>query len=403
VRIVFAAPLYPYPPDGGAKIRLLRHLEVLSKNHEVALVTIPRTPDEWASVDELATFGEVITVEAPHRRSPVHRIGYRALYAASAALRAWPMDAFYGCPGSFSQAVKREAARLTADIVHYDFWFAALGDLSAQPYRRVMLEHDIEYVRRRRDYEHAKPGDVAKLKRLWLATERAECEVLRSVDTVLTVTDRDSEEALSAGAHQAITLPTGIDTDVCRPPDAEPTEPRLVYVGAYSHHPNVDAMLWFVGDILPIVRRDHPDVLLDIVGSAPPPEIKALAEAPGVRVTGAVPDVAPYIQNARISLAPLRVGSGIKGKIIEAMAYCRPVVTTGVGAEGMDLTDGSNVLIADSATDFAAALSDLLSHPNKARQIGDAGRLLVEQRHSQTNADHRLLEIYEKDVWKGRV
>ncbi len=403
MRMVFAAPLFPLPVDGGAKIRLLRHLEVLSRKHEIHLVTVVRSAGERALAADLERYGEVVAIEAPHRRTPAHRVLYRAGYTLLSRLRGWPMDAFYGCPGAFSRAVKGRAAAVSADLIHYDFWFAALGDLKGQSCGRVMLEHDVEYIRRRRDFENAPPESRAALRRKWVATERAEKTVLRSVDCVLTVTDRDSEEVLSAGARRAVTLPTGIDTDACRPPESETPDPRLVYVGAYSHHPNVDAMLWFANDIFPRIREANQDATLNIVGSAPPPEILELGLRKAISVTGPVPDVAPYLQGARISIAPLRVGSGIKGKIIEAMAYGRPVVTTSVGAEGMGLTDGQNVVIAEGAGSFAAAVIDLLSNPAKALAIGRAGREFVVNNHSQQAADARLLEIYERDVWEGKV
>lgn len=402
MRVVVAAPLLPYPPDGGAKIRLLRHLSVLSRKHDVLMVTVVRNPAERIHLKHLADYCEVISVEAPHRKSAFTRAGYRLAYTAMAAARSWPMDAFYGCPGPFSEEVKAQAARLTADIVHYDFWFSAIGDLHAKPYRRVLLEHDVEYVRRKRDFENA-PGS-AGLKRRWLTTERAEMEVLRNVDTVLAVTERDAGEARAVGARQTIVLPTGIDTIACRPPDEEPTEPSLVFVGAYSHHPNVDAMVWFVEDIFPLIRRQVPGASLTIVGSAPPPRITDLGSRPGVTVTGAVPEVAPYIQAARVAVVPLRVGSGIKGKIIEAMAFGRPVVTTSVGAEGMGLTPGANVVLADEPEAFSSAVVDLLADPQKAATIGRTGRVFVEERHSQKKADERLLEIYESDIWhKGET
>lgn len=401
MRIVFAAPLFPLPVDGGAKIRLLRHLEVLSGKHELIVVTMVRTPEERELSSQLAGYGEVVPVEAPHRRSPAHRLLYRACYTALSRSRGWPMDAYYGCPGAFSQAVRDKAERAGADLVHYDFWFAALGDLESARYRRVMLEHDVEYVRRRRDFENASDSARGELRRKWLTTERAEKAVLKSVDCVLTVTVRDAEEVLSAGARRAVTLPTGIDTEACRPPEAEPDGARLVYVGAYSHHPNVDAMLWFANDIFPLVRKRHPEARLQIVGSAPPPEVQDLEKRDGITVTGPVPEVAPYLMGASVSIAPLRVGSGIKGKIIEAMAFGRPVVTTAVGAEGMGLTDGENVIVADGADAFAASVCELLSNRGKALSVGRAGRQLVVERHSQAAADARLLDIYEKDVWEG--
>lgn len=400
MRVLIAAPVYPLPADSGARIRLMRHLSLLASRHEVMTVTVVRG-DEPAEADrQLESLGSLVRVPAPHRKSPLHRVGYKAGYTALGALRAWPPDAFYGCPGPFARQVIRSAREWNADIVHYDYWFSAIHDRGPQPYLRVLLEHDVEYVRRRRDAEHSEPGSRGRLAALAERTERLEKRVLRLADCVLTVTDRDAEEALSAGAKKAVTLPTGVDTDAWQPPEAEPAAKNLVFVGAFSHNPNVDAMLWFADEIFPEVLRGHPDAKLVVVGSAPTPEIEALSAREGITVTGRVPDVAPYYRMARVVLAPLRIGSGIKGKIIEGMAFGRPVVTTPVGAEGMGLTDGGNVVIADGAQSFASAVSTLLQDQKRARELGMQARRFAVEHHSHKKADERILEIYEKDIWE---
>lgn len=396
MKVLFAAPVFPLPRDGGAKIRLMRHIEVLSARHEVRVVTIVRGDENPELLEELRSFGELDAVRAPHRRSLLHRIAYRFIYPVQGLLRDWPPDAFYGCPVPFAATVRQRAVEWGSDIVHYDYWFSGLQDLHAQPYHRVLLEHDVEYVRRRRDYEKTR---APRLQKLWLNTERLETEVLRCMDAVLTVTDRDSEEALTAGAHKAIKLPTGVDTDAWKPPAAEPEEENVVFVGAFSHKPNVDSMLWYFNEILPLVLKRHPQAHLWIVGSGPPPEITALHAHPNVTVTGRVPEVTPYFEQARVVIAPLRIGSGIKGKIIEGMAFGRPVVTTSIGAEGMDLTPGENIILADGAADFADAVCKALEDPAASRAIGRKAREFVVQRHSQKQADARILEIYERDVW----
>jgi len=397
VRIVFAAPVFPYPPDSGARKRLLRHMELLSARHECSLVTVVRPEDSPEALHALERYGSVVTVPAPHRRSPLHRVAYRAGYGLMAGVRGLPLDAFYGCPGPFNAAVKRQAYAVGADIVHYDYWFSALGDLSAQPYRRVLLEHDVEYIRRRRQYESS-PSPARKA--VWLTTERAERRVLSSMDCVLAVTEQDANEAHAVGAFRAVVLPTGVDTDFFCPPAEEPPAQSLVFVGAYSHQPNVDAVLWFCREILPQVRKLTPEVSLSIVGSSPTPDVLALSQVSGVEVLGAVPEVVPHLQSARVAIAPLRVGSGIKGKILEYMSCARAVVTTPIGAEGMGLTSGENIVIADGAEDFARAVARLLQNPEEALRIGQAARRFVLERHSLKKADERVIEIYEKDVWK---
>ncbi|MEJ5297382.1 MAG: glycosyltransferase family 4 protein [Armatimonadota bacterium] len=396
MRVLFALPLFPLPRDAGARIRIMEHIEVLAGRHEVMMVALVRGDESSSHLGELADFGSLVTVQAPHRRSPFHRVAYRAAYSLLGAIRSWPPDAFYGCPGPFWRTVVEESLKWGADVVHYDFWFSALYDLNPSPYRRVLLEHDIEYVRRRREAEQVNGAARARLMRIARQTEKLERRVLASVDCVLTVTPTDAQEAEQCGARRVLVLPTGVDTEQWNPPDEEPEDPVILFVGAFSHRPNVDAVQWFASSVFPRIRERHPAAVFRVVGSGAPPEVTALSNLPGVEVVGRVPEVVPYYTSSRVVVAPLRIGSGIKGKIVEAMAFGRPVVTTSIGAEGMDLTPGVNVFVQDSAEGFAEAVSLLLGHPEQARAVGLAGRALAEQRYSKRAARERIVQIYEE-------
>src|SRR5262249_38799860 len=133
----------------------------------------------------------------------------------------------------------------------------------------------------------------------------------------------------------------------------------LLFVGGFQHAPNADAVLWFVREVRPRLLRIVPDIEVVLVGSSPPPEIRAFVESIGVRLTGYVPDTAPYLDRAWVSIAPLRYGAGMKGKVGEAMAAGLPVVTTSIGAEGMELEDGVTALVADTPEAFAEAVRRL--------------------------------------------
>src|SRR5690606_21917209 len=130
----------------------------------------------------------------------------------------------------------------------------------------------------------------------------------------------------------------------------------LVFVGGFRHPPNVDAVRWFVGEALPRLRERLPDVRFHCIGGDVPPEIAALADAPGVTVHGHVPDITPYMDGCRLALAPLRYGAGVKGKVNLSMAHGQPVVATTCAVEGMHLADGRDVLVADDADAFADAV-----------------------------------------------
>ena len=155
----------------------------------------------------------------------------------------------------------------------------------------------------------------------------------------------------------------------------------LLFIGTLAHRPNADAVRFFVGEILPLVRESLPGVKLYVVGDNVPPDIAAYASE-DVRVTGYVPDAAPFFEGARVMVVPLRYGAGVKGKVGESLAYGLPVVTTGVGAEGMGLTDGANALVADSPEEFAAAVVRLYRGRDLWQQLADNGYRHIEQHFS---------------------
>jgi glycosyltransferase involved in cell wall biosynthesis len=166
----------------------------------------------------------------------------------------------------------------------------------------------------------------------------------------------------------------------------------LLFVGGFAHSPNVDAVLFFGREVLPLIRRSVPSVIVTIVGDAPPEEVRRLA-SDTVTVTGWVPDVKPYLDSHMVSIAPLRFGSGMKGKVGEAMAHGLPVVVTTIAAEGMDLTDGVTALIADSADKFADAIVRLLGDRPLHDRLSTNGRQAARTRWSEAVAAKDLLAL----------
>jgi glycosyltransferase involved in cell wall biosynthesis len=149
-------------------------------------------------------------------------------------------------------------------------------------------------------------------------------------------------------------------------------------------YPNEDAILYFIADILPRLRRDVPGTSLAVVGRDPTDRLRAACAAAGVRVTGTVTDVRPYVAEAAVYVVPLRVGGGTRLKIFEALAMGKAVVATQVGAEGLPIVSGEHFLQADSPEDFAQAVATLLKDPGRRQALGMAGRRLVEERYSWT-------------------
>lgn len=211
-----------------------------------------------------------------------------------------------------------------------------------------------------------------------------------SADMVIAVSEDDRQLI----QHELPNLPVEVVPNIhAVPPFPAPSQRRygeLVFVGGFKHDPNVDAMVYFCSEVMPHISAAYPEVWLKIIGSHPPHAIHALASK-RVEVLGYVPDTAPYLESAYISVAPLRFGGGMKGKVGEAMSYGLPVVTTSFGAEGFGLEPGRDLLIGDSAETFAAQVIALLNDADLHARIGRSGYDFIAKHYSNTTVE-RLLE-----------
>jgi glycosyltransferase involved in cell wall biosynthesis len=169
-----------------------------------------------------------------------------------------------------------------------------------------------------------------------------------------------------------------VDTGYFAPaPARPPRRAHLVFTGSMDWLPNEDGMLYFVRDILPLIRNAEPDTTLSIIGRAPTPAVKRLAAEAGVDVTGRVDDVRPHVAAGSVYIVPLRVGGGTRLKIFEAMSMAKAVVSTTIGAEGLPVTSGRNIMIADAPADFADAVVQLIRNGDTRRRIEQEARRLV--------------------------
>jgi polysaccharide biosynthesis protein PslH len=194
---------------------------------------------------------------------------------------------------------------------------------------------------------------------------RYERQVCRAVKRIIAVSEEDAETMRAEyGAADVRPVPTGVDIDYFLPPEQVERSQSLVFVGSMDWSPNVDGIEWFVGDILPRIRQRLPDCFFTIAGRLPGASIRKMAGVyPHIRVTGTVEDVRPYLWESAVSVVPLRIGGGTRLKIFEAMAARIPVVSTTIGAEGLAVSNGHNIRIADTPEDFADRCMELLADP----------------------------------------
>jgi len=263
--------------------------------------------------------------------------------------------------------------------------------------RLVLDEHNIEYDVLRRTTSAVR----SPLRRLYswanyLKLRREELAAWRQGDGVTLTSERD-EDLLRHDAPEKRTavIPNAVDTDYFRPSVA-PVEPNtIMFFGAINYYPNTEGLLFFLDEVFPLIKRQLPGARLWIVGQQPPASIIERA-ADDVLVTGLVEDVRPYIERAAVLIAPLRIGGGTRLKIVEAMAMGKPVVATHLGAEGLKIRHGEDILLADTAQDFASQVAAVLADQDLARRLGEAARRRAESLYTWRAAVDRLENFYDE-------
>jgi glycosyltransferase involved in cell wall biosynthesis len=196
---------------------------------------------------------------------------------------------------------------------------------------------------------------------------------------------------------RCVLSPNGVDLDEFMPPPGAPEPDTVIFFGAHNYFPNADGLRFFFAEIWPLILAARPSVQLRVVGPLPSTDIVAL-RPPNVTFEGYVTDIVAEVGRAAVAIAPLRIGGGTRLKIVEAMALARPVVATSIGAEGIEVQHGRDLLIADAPRDFADAVLRMLTRPAEAAQLGLRGRRLVERAYSWDTSAARLERLLEELV-----
>jgi glycosyltransferase involved in cell wall biosynthesis len=369
---------------------LLRHLVTGSQNRQTLLVVAPFVPE----FDRLAGSLRFFTMLRILSRD-YHIIFQGAVKAGGeryvAALTSLGVE--------FHDSTFTNVETLLPRVqvgVFFEFYYAAEGILDVVRLVRrdlpiIVDSVDLHFVRQARAAAYAESPEVAE--RRALDTRQRELDVYRRADAVIVVTETDKRTLLDCLPDSRIAVvPTIHQEATVVPRFHDRRRNSLLFVGGFEHSPNVDAVLFFSREILPRIRKSVPDVIVTIVGDAPPAEVRGLA-SDTVRVTGWVPEVKPYLDSHVVSIAPLRFGSGMKGKVGEAMANGLPVVVTRIAAEGMELGDGDTALIADAADEFAGAVIRLLRDQDLHHRLSTNGRWAARTRWSEAVVGEQVLAL----------
>ena len=216
-----------------------------------------------------------------------------------------------------------------------------------------------------------------------LTAKRIEGRLGRIFDLIVTNSNVDEQVIRGLSTKpKSLTISNGVDMEYFAPDSISPEADKLVFTGVMGYTPNEDAAMYFAKDIFPLVKAKRPEVQFWIVGNKPSERVKALTAIAGIHVTGKVDDIRPYLRSAAVIVCPLRVGSGVKNKILAAMAMQKAIVATSISIEGLDLADGREVLLADEPQAFAEKVVRLLTDQKAAEQLGGNGLARVRGQYS---------------------
>ena len=412
MRIIYLAHRIPYPPNKGDKIRSYHHVRHLAERHDVSVFAFV---DEAADEDGAARLREYCREVVTIRLHKPVALARGALWLAAGRSLS---EGFYRSR-ALRHAIARAAAREPFDVA----W--AFSSVMAQYFaatnapRRIVDCVDVDSEKWRQFGEDSR-GPLRYAYRLEASRLRAfEAQLNREADQVLFVSPAEADlfRSFCPDAGRVGVIPNGVDTEYFRPagvaatltavqsprskvqsgreessraettahvstPDATP--PTVLFTGALDYRPNIDAVLFFVREVLPLVRREIPDAGFLAVGHRPAPELLREAHKPdgALRIAGSVPDIRPYFAETGVYVAPLRLGRGVQNKVLEAMAMRLPVVASPLAVAGLAAEGGTHVLVADTPEQFAAAVVSLLRNPQRAAQLSAAAGRLISERYT---------------------
>jgi len=370
-----------WPPTAGGRIRSLETLSWLSTRHEVTVVTTHRSGDDSDGLVRRLPGCSVRSI--PYAAPRVGTAAFTWALAGSYGSRL-PVDLWKWQVPAVREHVRTLLAAQPVDLIVADF-LVSWPNLPHSPrVPTVLFEHNVEHQiwRRIADLER-RPWRRALIEVEYARMRRAERRACANADLVVTVSEADRRQLRAlAPSSRCVAIPTGVNTEYFRPGGCREVADRLVFTGSMDWYPNEDAVLFFADAVLPRVRASLPGATFTIVGRNPGPRVRALGGRAGIQITGTVDDVRPFVDEAALYVVPLRAGGGTRLKIFEALAMGKPVVSTTVGAEGLAVTPGHDIAIADTPHAFADTVVALLRDPWRRQALARAGRRLVERKYS---------------------
>ena len=412
MRILFLSLRCPYPPQRGDRIRSYHFIKQLSERHAVTLVFFAESDVDIEAVKHLEPFCE--RIEWVRFRRP-----YAAINTALHCLSGLPLQVHYWYVPQMQRKINQLLEQEQFELIHAQLFRMGQYVIDADGTAKVLDLCDSLALNlsRRAELDCTPKRFLVKLEEK--RVRQYEVEIMKAFDCGTVVAHFDRDYLLNQDSSLNLSVvPMGVDLTYFQPrqvhkaaangsddftnsglssedrSDTKAQVKKLLFTGTMNYFPNSDAVIYFCRSILPLIQRKHPETVFYIVGNHPTEQVKRLAAQKGVIVTGYVPDIRPYFEDASVFVAPLRAGSGIQTKNLEAMAMGIPVVTSSIGAMGLEAEIGTELLVADTPEAFAENVIRLIDNPDIRQTFADAGRKRVELSYDWPVLVERLEQVY---------
>lgn len=401
MKILNILPYSPVPPHFGGALRIYHLLKAMVKRNDVTIICYGDGENEAAIRREFGTdIRDVIMVPPPPR---LHgRLKRWGQLSATIRGRSATSQAFHS--PDMQSAITSILAREQFDCIQMENYVLGTFDLSDSRAVRILDAQNVEY-----DSVHRMAVASPSPLRRWFYEREArsirkeETGIYRMQNAILLTSERDRAllEQEVTGVPKFV-VPNGVDIEYFSP-GRESAEPlSLVFTGSMNYYPNVDGIEYFLQEILPLIRREVQHVRVYVVGNSPPKSVFQF-QSEDVIVAGGVPDVRPFVDRAAVYIVPLRMGGGTRLKVLEALAMRKPVVTTSIGCEGIEVRHNESVLVADTPADFASGVIELLRNKALAERLQRNGYEVVRSGYTWSAVGERLEEAYAALLGAGVV
>jgi len=389
MKVLFVLPQIPFPPHSGGRIVTWNTVKRFAAECSVRVACLYHHPSELPALVEVKKYVEEVAAFPAHGKWDKRPL-------ARSLVSAWPYKAHRFWNPYLAGYRRRWQTRDPVDVIHAQNFYTTPYVTGREPCLKIHYKENVEGNLLLRYGQRAEGPLVRMAARLeGLRTRRFELEACRKFDRVLTISPLDRDFLLS----QDPTLPVthqrpGVDLEAYPLLNLPPNPPAVLFSGTMSYYPNAIGIEWFLQSIWPLVRQQAGNAECWIVGADPPSSIRAWDGREGVHVTGRVERIAEYLWRAWIYIVPLTLGGGIRLKILEAMASGRPIVSTSIGCEGLDVEAGKHLRVEDDPAGFARSVVDLLRNPWKWEHLSANARALVEDRYDWDKIIPRQVEMY---------